>query len=98
MIRMVNVFSDFMKHSFHWKETVSSMSLKIEQRKAIRQLFERKDLLAVLPKDYGTILISICDYWLREEARRAEARNFACLLVITPLTNIVNDQIVNSRS
>lgn len=50
-------------------------------RKAIRQFFEGKDLPVVLTK---CVLV----------AGRAEARNFACLAVIIPLTSIANDQIV----
>ena len=62
---------------------------EVEQRKAIRQFFERKDLLAVLRvwKEFDFQLSVLV-------ARRAEARNFACLLVNYNATNIVNDQIV----
>ena len=48
-------------------------------------------MLAVLLTGYEKSLIVHLD---RLVARRAEARNFACPLAITPLTSIVNDQIV----
>lgn len=69
--------------------------LKVEQKKAIRQLFKRKDLLAVLPTGYGKSLIFQLLVLL---ARRVEAGNYASLLVITPLVSIKNDQIMEAEA
>ena len=63
--------------------------IKAEQKRGIRQLFEKKDLLAVLPTGYGKSLIFQLLVLL---AKRAV--NFASLLVITPLVSIINDQIM----
>jgi len=80
-----------LQETFHsFEENGFKYELKVGQRKAIRQLFERRDVLAVLPTSYAKSLIFSCVL----VARTAEARNFACLLVIQcNATNIVNDQI-----
>ena len=78
------------------KETMRSLEengikfmLKVEQKTAIRHLFEKKDLLAVLPTGYGKSLIFQLLVLL---AKRAG--NYASLLVITPLVSIINDQLM----
>ena len=78
------------------KETIRSLEengikfmLKAEQKTAIRHLFEKKDLLAVLPTGYGKSLIFQLLVLL---AKRAG--NYASLLVITPLVSIINDQVM----
>ena len=78
----------------HLQETLHSMEgnsfkyeLKVEQRKAIRQLLEGRDLPAILPTGYEKLHML--------DVRRAEARNFACLLVIMPLTSIVEIEAMN---
>ena len=72
-----------------WEESGLKFALKAEQKKAIRHLFEGKDVLAVLPTGYGKSLIFKLLVLL---AKRAEYS--ACLLVITPLVSIINDQIM----
>ena len=76
------------------KETMRSLEengikfmLKAEQKTAIRHLFDKKDLLAVLPTDYGKSLIFQLLVLL---AKRADAS----FLVITPLFSIINDQVM----
>ena len=57
-------------------------------RKAIRQLFAKKELLAVLPKGYEKISFfsfSCCS---------GGAGNYASLLVITPNVSVINDLIM----
>ncbi|XP_068742331.1 bifunctional 3'-5' exonuclease/ATP-dependent helicase WRN-like [Montipora capricornis] len=63
--------------------------LKAEQKTVIRHLFEKKDLLAVLPTGYGKSLIFQLLVLL---AKRAG--NYASLLVITPLVSIINEQVM----
>lgn len=86
-------FERLLEETLH--ENCLKYELKVEQKKSIKQLFERRDLLAVLPTGYGKSLIF---QLLVLVARRAEAGNFACLLVITPLTSIVKDQIIEVES
>ena len=52
-------------------------------------MFEKKDLLAVLPTGYGKSLIFQLLVLLTKRAG-----NSASLLVITPLVSIINDQIM----
>ena len=68
-----------------WEE----FALKAEQKKAIRHLFERKDVLAVLPTGYGKSLIFQLLVLLAKRAGYS-----ASLLVITPLVSIINNQIM----
>ena len=71
------------------KENGIKFVIKAEQKRAIRQLFEKKDLLAVLPTGYGKSLIFQLLVLLAKSAV-----NSASLLVITPLVSIINDQIM----
>ena len=61
------------------EENGLNIVLKVEQRKAIKQLFEKKDLLAVLPTCYGKSLI----FQLLVLLARAEDET-ACLLGYNP--------------
>lgn len=71
------------------EESGLKFALKAEQKKAIRHLFERKDVLAVLPTGYGKSLIFQLLVLLAKRAGYS-----ASLLVITPLVSIINDQIM----
>ena len=71
------------------EESGLKFPLKAEQKKAIRHLFERKDVLAVLPTGYGKSLIFKLLVLLAKRAGYS-----ASLLVITPLVSIINDQIM----
>ena len=71
------------------EESGLKFALKAEQKKAIRHLFERKDVLAVLPTGYGKSLIFKLLVLLAKRAGYS-----ASLLVITPLVSIINDQIM----
>lgn len=67
--------------------------MKVERRKEIAQLLRGKDLPVVLFTGYEWSL-SFQRFVPVGSERSQEARNFACLLFITPQTTIVNDQIV----
>ena len=71
------------------EESGLKFALKAEQKKAIRHLFERKDVLAVLPTGYGKSLIFKLLVLLAKRAGYSTS-----LLVITPLVSIINDQIM----
>lgn len=64
-----------------------NFSLKEEQKTAVKELFEGRDVVAVLPTGFGKSL-----QLLVLLARRAK-NQAACVLVICPLTSIINDQI-----
>ncbi len=76
-------------------ENGGNIVLKEEQKKAIKHLFERKDLLAVLPTGFGKSLIF---QLLVLMTRTARSGNFTGLLVITPLVSIIRDQIMEIQS
>ena len=63
-----------------------NFSLKEEQKTAVKELFEGRDVVTVLLTGFGKSLIFQLLVLL---ARRA----CACVLVICPLTSIINDQI-----
>ena len=71
------------------EESGLKFALKAEQKKAIRHLFERKDVLDVLPTGYRKSLIFQLLVLLAKRAGYS-----APLLVITPLVSIINDQIM----
>ena len=80
------------------KETIRSSEengikfiLKAEQKTAIRHLFEKKDLLAVLPTGYGKSLHVIFQLLVLLAKR---AGNYVSLLVIMPLVSIINEQVM----
>ena len=66
-----------------------NFSLTEEQKTAVKELFEGRDVVAVLPTGFGKSLIFQLLVLL---ARRAK-NQAACVLVICPLTSIINDQI-----
>ena len=91
-----DAFERLLQESLHSLEEMGlKFKLKAEQRIAIRQLLKRQDLLAVLPTGFGKSLIF---QLLMLVARRAEGGNFSALLVITPLTSIIKDQIIEVES
>ena len=90
-----DVFERRLQETLHSLEEMGlKFELKAEQRIAIRQLFKRQGLLAVLPTGFGKSLIF---QLLVLVARRGEGKNFAALLVITPLTSIIKDQIIDGK-
>ena len=75
----VNIFSFFnklsQKLSIQWKNAVSTatcMNLKVELRKAIRELLQENNLLAGLLTGYEKLQVMV--------VRRADARNFAYIV------------------
>jgi len=74
------------------KEKGFTIKVKPEQKKAIRQLYEGKDLMAVLPTGYGKSLI----FQLLVMMKRRSGS--ACVIVICPLMSIINDQIEEVES
>ena len=71
------------------------ITLKDEQRKAVKQLYGKKDLLAVLPTGSGKSLIFQLQLLLENRNRKGHT---ASVLVICPLTVIINDQIFELES
>jgi ATP-dependent DNA helicase RecQ len=81
--------------------------LKEEQREAIQQLHDKKDLMAVLPTGYGKSLIfQLLILMARRkfaDSATATATNATTdlrpvILVITPLVSIIKDQIIEVES
>ena len=71
-----------------------SFILKREQDSALRHLFKRKDVLAVLPTGFGKSLIfQLLVFLAKAKGRREGGEGFAAILVITPLSSIIQDQI-----
>ena len=73
------------------------ITLKDEQRKAVKQLYEKKDLVAVLPTGFGKSLIFQLLVLLENRNRNGHSQT-ASVLVICPLTSIINDQIMEVES
>ena len=71
------------------------ITLKDEQRKAVKQLYEKKDLVAVLPTGFGKSLIFQLLVLLENKNRNGQT---ASVLVICPLASIINDQIFEVES
>ena len=72
-----------------------AFSLKSEQRSSLRNLFEGKDLLAVLPTGFGKSLIFQLLVLMTEVRRKRRGeRGFASIVVISPLQSIIRDQVV----
>ncbi|XP_031570055.1 uncharacterized protein LOC116304458 [Actinia tenebrosa] len=63
-----------------------SIDLKQEQELALKSLLESKDLLAILPTGFGKS-------WIYEAY--ASIKNAQVVLVVTPLTSIIKDQIAH---
>ena len=68
------------------------ITLKDELRKAVKQLYGKKDLVAVLPTGFGNSLIFQLLVLLENRDRNGHTQT-ASVLVICPLTRIINDQI-----
>ena len=66
-------------------------TLKPDQDKALRQLYNGKDLIAVLPTGYGKSLIF---QLLSLLAKKCDRNESASVLVTCPLTSIVQDQLL----
>jgi ATP-dependent DNA helicase RecQ len=77
-------------------ESVSGLSFKLkkEQDTAVKNLLSNRDVLAVLPTGYGKSLI----FQTYVMAAQSINKMNACILVICPLTSIIEDQIAEARS
>ena len=76
-----------------------NFELKEEQQTALRHLFEGKDLLAVLPTGFGKSLIFQLFLLMTEARKRIQGRDgYACIIVISPLSSIIKDQILEVNS
>ena len=73
------------------------ITLKYEQRKEVKQLYGKKDLVAVLPAGFGKSLIFQLLVLLENRNRNVHTQT-ASVLVICPLTSIINDQIFEVES
>ena len=73
------------------------ITLKDEQGKAVKQLYGKKDLVAVLPTGFGRSLIFQLLVLLENRNRNGHTQT-PSVLVICPLTSIINDQIFEVES
>ena len=73
------------------------ITLKDEQRKAVKQLYGKKDLVAVLLRGFAKSLILQLLVLLENRDRNGHTQT-ASVLVICPLTIIINDQIFEVES
>ena len=73
------------------------ITLKDEQRKAVKQLYGKKDLVAVLPTGFGKSLIFQLLVLLENRNRNGHTQT-ASVLVVCPITSIINDQIFEVES
>ena len=73
------------------------IEIKMEQKKAIRHLYQGQDLLAVLPTGYGKSLIF--QLLVMMKIRLASSPNDRpSIIVVCPLTSIIADQIAEVES
>ena len=73
------------------------ITLKDEQRKTVKQLFGKKDLVAVLPTGFGKSPIFQLLLLLENRDRNGHTQT-ASVLVICPSTSIINQQIFEVES
>ena len=76
-----------------------SMQLKTEQKAAIMAIYEGKDVFVWLPTGFGksicyTTLPFVFDYKLG----RVDSSSHSVILVISPLTSLMVDQVVSLRA
>ena len=79
------------------KDKNRKITLKDEQRTAMKQLYGKKDLAAVLPTGFGKSLIIQLLILLENRNRNGHSQTVS-VLVICPLTSIINDQIMEVES
>ncbi|XP_020905733.2 uncharacterized protein LOC110243919 [Exaiptasia diaphana] len=74
-------------------------ALKDEQKQAIKNLYCRRDVLAILPTGFGKSLIFQILVLLQSEAlkRKFATTRFATILVISPLRSLIEDQLEEVR-
>ena len=77
------------------EEKGRKITLEDEQRKAVKQLYGKKDLVAVLPTGFEKSLTFQLLVLLENRNRKGHT---ASVLVICPLTSIINDQILEVES
>ena len=74
------------------------ITLKDEQRKAVKQLYGKKNLVAVLPTGFGKSLIfQLLVFNIKNRDNNGHTQT-ASVLVTCPLTSIINDQIFEVES
>ena len=73
------------------------MELKREQRRALTEVLRQKDSVVVLPTGQGKsliyILLPFADLFVRRDAGMTAAMENSVVLVVEPLTSLVEDQI-----
>jgi superfamily II DNA helicase RecQ len=68
--------------------------LKCEQRQSIIQLFCNRDVIAILPTGFGKSMIYIVYVLARDEWLKTCGNEYGCsVLIVSPLRNIIEDQI-----
>jgi superfamily II DNA helicase RecQ len=72
------------------------LRLKDEQRLAITSLLNKKDVFAVLPTGFGKSLIY--QYFVFVKERLSSTATTASVLIIFPLSGLIQDQIVEAKS
>ena len=93
-----DVFEECMQRVLNGlQEKGFKLNLKSEQTKAIRHLYEGRDLLAVLPTGYGKSLIFQILVMLKNTKKRSPTERHS-VLVVRPLVSIVCDQINEAES
>ena len=69
--------------------------LKKEQEMAVKELLDGKDVMAILPTGFGKSLIFTIFAIAKGQISRSEK---TCVLVISPLKSIIDDQIAEMAS
>lgn len=77
-----------------------AFTLKTEQERALRHLFNGKDVMAVLPTGFGKSLIfQLFVLMCGVRSKRQGGTGFASIIVISPLQSIIRDhQVVEVNS
>ena len=74
---------------------IPKITSKEEKKKAVKQLYGKKDLVAILPTGFRKSLIFQLLVLLENRNRKGHT---ASVLVICPLTSIINDQVFDVDS
>ena len=73
------------------------MEQKREQQRALTKVLGRKDSVVVLPTGYGKsliyLLLPFADLFVRRDAGMTAAMENSVVLVVEPLTSLVEDQL-----
>ena len=92
--------SKFLRKSLELEDKGCKITLKDEQRKAVKQLYGKKDLVAILPTGFGESPIFQLLVLLENRNRNGHTQiaSAESALITCPLTSIINGRICEVES